>query len=271
MRRFVKSLFRRCGMLPLFDALHFCGDFLLHAPENARFRLRHPGLPMPPLRWMHETYRCDLKRYWEDGRTTSEELIAHVRPYLDPMPGGWNVLDWGCGTGRITRHLTHIPEAGSVTGADVHAGMIRWNQQHLSGIRFIHLPDMPPMPLPSGHFHVIIGISVLTHIPTNMQRGWLDEMYRLLQPGGIFLFTTHGSAFDRLMDRTEREELRTTGCITQSYPKAGHRMMTTLHDARTLSTWLWGSFEILSLIEGRSDPCAAGGQDLWILRHLQKD
>jgi hypothetical protein len=43
-------------------------------------------------------------------------------------------------------------------------------------------------------------------------------------------------------------------------------MMTTLHDARILSSWLSESFEILCMIEGESDTEAAGGQDLWILR-----
>lgn len=253
-------------MLPLFDVLHFCGDFLMHAPQNAFFRLRYPGRSIPPLRWVHETYRCDLGRYWEDGRMTADEVIGRIRPFLSQHPEGWNVLDWGCGTGRITRHLPHIPEVGSVTGADVHAGMIGWNQRHLSGIRFTQLPETPPVPLPSGQFHVVIGISVLTHIPADRQRVWLDEMHRLLHPAGVFLFTTHGSAFDRLMNRTERDQLHETGCITQSYPESGHRMMTTLHDARILSSWLSESFEILCMIEGKSDTGAAGGQDLWILR-----
>lgn len=43
-------------------------------------------------------------------------------------------------------------------------------------------------------------------------------------------------------------------------------MMTTLHDAPILKTWLSEWFEVLSLIEGHVEPKAAGGQDLWIVR-----
>ena len=258
-------MFRRWRLLHLLDKCHYTGSYLLHAPGNALFRLKNPNMAMPPLRWLHDTYRCDLSRFWEDGRNTAKELIDRAKTHIGSEKE-WQVLDWGCGAARITRHLPAFKVIATVTGADVHTDMIAWHRHHLPGINFDILPPAPPVQMHADQFHLIIGISVLTHIPAERQSAWLLEIKRLLRRGGVFIFTTHGKAFDRLMDPAEKKRLQEEGCLTQSYPEAGHRMMTTIHDAEKLRSLLSIHFDVMSHIDGKFDPEAAGGQDLWIVK-----
>lgn len=271
MRRLIKDLFRYCHLLPLFDQLHFWLDFLRNAARNLLFKWRHPEIQTPPLRFLHETYRCDLHQYWNDGMATAKEIIETVKPLMHST-NDWQVLDWGCGVGRITRHLGELPQISSVTGIDINPGMIAWNRNHLPGIRFETITDKPPTLLHQDSFDLMIGISVLTHIPCENEEGWLQEILRLLKPGGIFLFTTHGMAFRRIMSGAERRKFESGGCLTQSYEKNGHRMMTTIHHPELFEKKLRQTFDLLMFKDGASDPSAAGGQDLWIIRKpMRKD
>jgi 2-polyprenyl-3-methyl-5-hydroxy-6-metoxy-1,4-benzoquinol methylase len=265
MRRLIKNFFRYCNLLSLFDLLHFCLDFIRHAPRNLQFKWRHPEIHTPPLRFLHETYRCDLQQYWEDGLSTATEIIETVKPLLRESEG-WHVLDWGCGVGRITRHLRTMPEISSLTGADINPGMIAWNRTHFPDIQFETLPPEPAANLQGDSFHLVIGISVLTHIPCEKEPRWLEEILRLLKPGGIFIFTTHGESFCRILSPMERTSFESKGCVTQSFEKDGHRMMTTIHHPEILKKRLQQTFELLAFKDGRSEPEAAGGQDLWIIR-----
>lgn len=264
LKRRIKRIFAQFGALPLLDRLHFLAERMRHARANHAFLRTANGFPMPPDEYLHETYRLSYRDYAIDGAVTARELIDRIRPWLQTDDA--DLLEWGCGVARITRHLPKLPGIGRVTGADIHPGMIEWNSAHIKGVTFVKIPLDPPTPLPSEGYHAVIGISVLTHIPADRQQDWLMEICRLLRPGGVFLFTTHGNAFLRLMSNAEKTRLQATGCITQTYPRPGHRMMTTLHDAGRLKQWLAAYFDILDHIDGAADADAAGGQDLWIVR-----
>jgi ubiquinone/menaquinone biosynthesis C-methylase UbiE len=264
LKRRIKRVFARLNALPLFDRMHFLAERIRYARQNKYFRVNTPGFAIPPDEFLHETYRLNYRDYALDGAATARELVDRIRPWLPTKHA--ELLEWGCGVARITRHLPYQPDIGQVTGADIHAGMIDWNKSHIPEVTFIMISEALPTDLPAAGYDAVIGISVLTHIPADRQQEWLMEIHRWLKPGGVCLLTTHGTKYHRLLSTTERQHLQTLGCITQTYPKAGHRMMTTLHDAHFMNRWLSAHFEVLQLIEGKSDPDAAGGQDLWIVR-----
>ena len=49
---------------------------------------------------------------------------------------------------------------------------------------------MPPLPFDNEFFDFIFSISVLTHIPEDMQFAWLAELNRVLKVGGTALLST---------------------------------------------------------------------------------
>ena len=110
-------------------------------------------------------------------------------------------LDFGCGCGRVARHLigrearprrpgSTTPESTSI------AAQIDWAARHLPG-RFEVIPTAPPTALAGGSFDLIFTISVFTHLDEAMQEAWLAELARLLRPGGLLLATTHAPEIAR--------------------------------------------------------------------------
>src|SRR6185503_2695443 len=66
----------------------------------------------------------------EGGRLAALSLVDVLRKNgLDPAQFR-SVLDFGCGCGRVIRHLESFPNA-DLYGADVHRSMIGWCRQHL--------------------------------------------------------------------------------------------------------------------------------------------
>lgn len=264
LKRRIKRIFARFGALPLLDRLHFHAERIRYARRNKDFLESMPRFAIPPDEFLHETYRLSYRDYAIDGAATAGELVDRIRPWLSTK--GFELLEWGCGVARITRHLADQPGITRVTGADIHEGMIDWNRKHIPNVDFVQISEDLPTQLPSNGFDAVIGVSVLTHIPAGRQLDWLKEIHRWLKPDGIWLFTTHGTAFHKLLSARELQQLQKDGCITQSYPQSGHRMMTTVHEANHLRNWLTPNFDIVEHMAGESDTEAAGGHDLWIVR-----
>lgn len=246
------------------DGIHFLLSMVRYGPRNVAFRSANPGFPVPPYRLLHETYRLDLEAYAKDGRATALELWERCLPHLTEAPT--DILDWGCGVARITRHLPSLPGIRSVTGADVNEAMIRWDQANIPGVDFRHIAQEPPTPFPDDRFGTVLAVSVMTHIPREAQGDWLEEVGRILAPGGILVLTTQGRAFEDKLTSGERRRLSEEGILTRDFRIPGHRMMSTFHGPVYLRSMVEPGFELLDFRDGILDPSAAGGHDLWLLR-----
>lgn len=100
------------------------------------------------------------------------------------------ILDWGCGSGRLTRYL--LDSSRSVVGVDIDADNVKWCKDNLGGGRFEPVPLRPRTQLESGAFDVIIGCSVFTHLEEGVQFEWLEELSRITKKGGLVLVSVLG-------------------------------------------------------------------------------
>jgi SAM-dependent methyltransferase len=100
------------------------------------------------------------------------------------------ILDWGCGCGRLTRHLQE--KGMDAVGIDIDPFNISWCQQNLDAEAFQTTDLFPPTSFPAGSFDLVIANSVLSHLTLDAMEAWLDEIYRLLRPGGLALLSYHG-------------------------------------------------------------------------------
>ncbi len=94
------------------------------------------------------------------------------------------ILDLGCGYGRLTRELDELGYR-NVTGADTSGEMIR---RGLEEAPYLHLVEIQGLPLPweDGSFEAVLLFSLLTCVPDREdQRALLDEVRRVLRPGGV--------------------------------------------------------------------------------------
>lgn len=135
-----------------------------------------------------------VSHYFREGHRVglwrSEEVLCNSL-----LSENDQILDLGCGTGRIAFGLEKLG-FGNVQGADFSAGMIEGARQIAEGLGSqvdFRQADARDMPWADEAFDAIVfGFNGFFMIPGNDQRiKALSEIYRVLKPGGIFIFTGH--------------------------------------------------------------------------------
>lgn len=134
--------------------------------------------------------------------TIGRMSMAGIRPDDD-------VLDIGCGVGRTARYLCDLlgPDT-HYEGFDIMEDGIRWCQENITpafpNFRFQWMPvshshyspdsSLPratelEFPYPNGSFDFAFAHSVFTHLLPDVTQHYLDEVVRVLRPGGTLYST----------------------------------------------------------------------------------
>ena len=112
-------------------------------------------------------------------------IFAQWPPIIMAAAGirqGDDVLDVGCGTGVLTRELTHhIGESGSATGLDLSESMLGVARKHCPDATFKQ-GNVAELPFNDHSFDVVVSAFMLMFVPDPEQA--LREMHRVLRPGG---------------------------------------------------------------------------------------
>jgi len=103
-----------------------------------------------------------------------------------------SALDFGCSSGRVVRALAAAHPDIHWHGCDPNAPAIAWAREHLPGVEFLVSENEPPLPLAEGSLDLVYAISIWSHFAPELGLRWLEEMRRLLRPGGHLVLTTHG-------------------------------------------------------------------------------
>lgn len=118
------------------------------------------------------------------------ERVAGSQALMDRagVCSGMNVLDAGCGPGRVTIPLARrVGPGGRVVALDAQASMLsklqrRLEEQDVTNVRLVHA-ELGTGALASEQFDRAFLVTVLGEIPNQEQA--LREIHGLLAPGGI--------------------------------------------------------------------------------------
>ncbi len=264
MKKYIKYIFYRLGITGILDRFIFRLTRIRAYQKNQVFLKDHPGIILPGEYDLFETFQLDYQKHRDEGVLAATEILTEALSLLSGK--AHNILDWGCGTGRITRPLRDALPDAAIFGCDSHTGRIDWNRKHSMDITFTTIHPFPPTPYANDFFDVIIGFSVLTHIEAGEQEAWIAELARILKPGGVIWLTTHGDYYEPQLLGFEKRRLHNTGIYTRVGKQSGHRTMTTYHHGNFFQQLLSRHLTLKQHFPGKMYPAKTGGQDVWILQ-----
>lgn len=120
-----------------------------------------------------------------------EKALREETIHLAAVPPGAIVLDVGCGTGSLTlRAKASAGEHGAVYGIDAAPEMIEVALQKATeqkrDVNF-QVGLIESIPFPDNMFDVVLSSLMFHHLPGDLKRRGLEEIYRVLKPGGRIL------------------------------------------------------------------------------------
>lgn len=152
------------------------------------------SLPLPPESLRERVAgTADAQWFHDSGSRTVAEWARALHCSNMSLSSAGVVLDFGCGCGRVVRHLRPALSADQVLIAgDVDREAVAWVRDNIKGVDAVVLPQHPPSSFPDAAVDLIVSQSVFTHLPEDVQFAWLTELRRILRPGGVLLTSIHG-------------------------------------------------------------------------------
>jgi SAM-dependent methyltransferase len=140
------------------------------------------------------------------GLTNDRDFAAHgveifralMQASPKPVTDYRNILDFGCGCGRLARMFKGNPNR--IVGCDIDKRHVNWVAGNLDYMTACLISVNPPLPFGDDEFDAIISISVFTHLTEKSQDDFLAELSRIASRDGYLFLTVHGGQARSLND-----------------------------------------------------------------------
>ena len=118
-----------------------------------------------------------------------EPYAIEVVKRIDPTSVS-NVLEIAAGTGRVTRHIRErIPASAKLIASDISEDMLDEAKKKLSHLNIEwQTIDAQQLPFSDSSFNLVVCCFGYMFVPDKPKA--FAEVYRVLKPGGMFIFTT---------------------------------------------------------------------------------
>lgn len=134
--------------------------------------------------------------------TNSEDLYIAERIMLDNLPEyirGGNILDLGVGCGRTTPYLTSISQ--NYIGLDYSPEMVECCRKRFPNIEFIEGDACDLTRFDDNSFDLVFfSCNSIDYVSHKDRLRIVDEVYRILKDKGIFIFSSHNFAKQRIVN-----------------------------------------------------------------------
>lgn len=261
----ISSILRKLHLIYMADWAHFYVERYKNQKNNSVFKKNNPDVKLPPDYLIYESFQIDYTKYYTESINTAKWVADYFSKYLDLKEK--KILDWGCGPGRVIRHLPDVVgNKCQYYGTDYNKQSIDWCSKNLPGISFNCNTLEAKLPYPDDFFDGIYGISIFTHLSEQLHYDWYTELHRILKPGGILFLTTQGDNFKVKLIPSETARYDADELIIRDKVKEGHRMFSAFQPTEFMKK-LFSNAEIL---EHYAELIPETGnwipQDVWIIR-----
>ena len=214
------------------------------------------GRPMPPPELLVAVAGGAGQAWFsERGQADAAKFMALAADTGVRTEGRLDVLDWGCGCGRIARWLAPDVTArgGAFTGCDLNPKLVAWCAANLPG-RYAANGLQPPLPLEPESVDLVYAHSVLTHLTEDTARAWLAEIARVLRPGGAALLTFHDEAYAQAWGPPEvRARLGQEPYVVWNNALEGSNYMSAWTTRARMAELAKPHFDVLRIVPGETE------------------
>lgn len=189
---FARKLYRRIFPAPPPDKR------IADPTYNAVVLKTEDGLPLPPIEMRDKVRKSavlaeDFVLEGAQAYQSIKRILADNKVRLNEET---SLYEFGVGCGRIARHFLSQP-LREFYGSDVDSTLVEWCTANLEArqgrtVRFFSNSYLPPLDLEDGSIDVLYSISVITHMTEEAQLQWLNELSRVVKPGGVLLLSYLG-------------------------------------------------------------------------------
>ncbi|HEX8676722.1 MAG TPA: class I SAM-dependent methyltransferase [Segetibacter sp.] len=158
-------------------------------------------------RYKNENLNEDtLKEFFQSGEVHVTEVLTKIKNYfpLADIAGFKQVLDFGCGTGRLLIPFARRFE--KVTGIDIAAGMLaeaekNLKERKLNNVTLIQSADITNLKFPEP-FDFVHTYIVLQHIPVKLGYPIIDKLIDSVREDGYgMIHFTYANYMSRFMNK----------------------------------------------------------------------
>jgi len=149
----------------------------------------------------HPTSVNPLRDYLADGWRTLAELMLLLESVGRPLLGVDSFLEFASGHGRFTRHLVKAIGNAAVTVSDVVTDAVAFSRDAFGVNGFISTARPEDLDWPA-RYDVVFVLSLFSHLPRSSWGRWLARLFDAVAPGGMLVFSTHGTEAARRQNVT---------------------------------------------------------------------
>lgn len=267
MRHFVRRVLKRAGLL---DLAREGRDWIGSARSfrhNLQFWLHgsSDGLPVPPVQLVRSsTGIWSLEWYFHGGTLAADSIRDALQRNGIAMAPLGAILDLGCGSGRVVRQWAALP--ARVHGCDYNPRVVAWCRRHLPFAEFEVNGIEPPLPYAADQFDLVYALSVFTHLGESLLQPWMQELRRVLKPGGFLILTTHGDTYLPQLTAEEQRRFHEGRPVIRHEEESGTNRCGVYFSEQFIRQQLAAGFHVVEFV-----PQGAKGnpqQDLTLLQRL---
>ncbi len=229
-----------------------------------RFVQERRGLPIPPGGLIHKVANTEsVPWFLSTGEIAANCLVNVLHKNGVEFRSLGSVLDFGCGIGRVMRRWKTV-RGPEFYGTDYNPSLVDWCRDHLKFAEFQTNTLNGGLGYESGSMDFVYALSVFTHLDAALQTFWMNELRRVLKPGGLAFITVHGRHYLGHLEDDERKDFEAGNAVVRLARREGSNDCASFHPENAVRNGLASEFHVVDFLpEG-----ALGNprQDAYLLR-----